>query len=80
MKQTEIDILVRTLQGLADIEAPPPPPPPPEQATVRVYPYITLNGVRPKTPQSFFSTKRFYVSAALTGLFVGFMAYFFIFA
>jgi hypothetical protein len=53
LKQSEIDILVKTIQSLADVEElplpPPPDPPPPKQA----YPYVTINGEEPAEPVGF---------------------------
>jgi len=75
MKQNEIDILVKTLQGLAEPEQPLPPPPPIEPVK---HSYVTLNGVEPELPVDRDLKKKLIFGLALS-LIVGAVFYFLVF-
>ncbi len=75
MKQKEVEILVNTIQSLADPPEQELPPPPPAPYIVIPKPYVTLNGEEPKELQSIAHSKVFWVIAAGVSFFSGLIAY-----
>jgi hypothetical protein len=59
-------------------------PPPPEDYTpqkieVEKHPYVTIDGVEPEEPTSFFHTKKFYLSGVIFAVLAGLIMYFLVF-